>query len=128
MNPVDYHVLKEIENDLKLLGFTLQFTDNNKITIKGRPSNSASSDPVEMLEILIEEYKSTQADPSTTAREKLASAMAGASAIPYGKILVQSEMEDLFDALFACPAPNYSPKGKPVIIIITLEELDKKFK
>jgi DNA mismatch repair protein MutL len=54
--------------------------------------------------------------------------MAGASAIPYGKTLVQSEMEDLFDALFACPAPNYSPKGKPVIIIITLEDLDKKFK
>jgi DNA mismatch repair protein MutL len=128
MNPVDYHVLKEIENDLKLLGFTLQFTAKNKITIKGRPSNSASSNPVEMLEILIEEYKSTQADPSTTAREKLALAMAGASAIPYGKTLVQSEMEDIFDALFACPTPNYSPKGKPVIIIITLEELDKKFK
>jgi DNA mismatch repair protein MutL len=128
INPVDFHALKEIENDLKLLGFALQFTAKNKITIKGRPSDSASSDPVEMLEILIEEYKSTQADPSTTAREKLASAMAGASAIPYGKTLVQSEMEDLFDALFACPAPNYSPKGKPVIIIITLEELDKKFK
>jgi len=128
INPVDFHALKEIENDLKLLGFALQFTAKNKITIKGRPSDSASSDPVEMLEILIEEYKSTQADPSTTAREKLASAMAGASAIPYGKTLVQSEMEDLFDALFACPAPNYSPKGKPVIIIITLEDLDKKFK
>ena len=128
INPVDYHTLKEIENDLKLLGFALQFTAKNKIIIKGRPSDSASSDPVEMLEILIEEYKSTQADPSTTAREKLASAMAGASAIPYGKKLVQSEMEDLFDALFACPALNYSPKGKPVIIIITLEELDKKFK
>jgi DNA mismatch repair protein MutL len=128
INPVDFHTLKEIENDLKLLGFALQFTAKNKITIKGRPSDSVSSDPVEMLEILIEEYKSTQADPSTTAREKLASAMAGASAIPYGKKLVQSEMEDLFDALFACPAPNYSPKGKPVIIIITLEELDKKFK
>ncbi|MCX6330294.1 MAG: DNA mismatch repair endonuclease MutL [Bacteroidia bacterium] len=128
LNAADYHALKEIENDLKLLGFTLQFKEKNKIIIKGRPSNSASSDPVEMLEILIEEYKSTQADPSTTAREKLASAMAGASAIHYGKTLVQSEMEDLFDALFACPTPNYSPKGKPVIIIITLEELDKKFK
>jgi DNA mismatch repair protein MutL len=54
--------------------------------------------------------------------------MAGASAIPYGKILDQSEMENLFDILFACSAPNYSPKGKPVIMIITLEDLDKKFK
>jgi DNA mismatch repair protein MutL len=54
--------------------------------------------------------------------------MACASAIQYGKVLNQGEMEDLFDTLFACQAPNYSPKGKPVISIITLEEIDKRFK
>jgi len=81
-----------------------------------------------MLEILLEDYKNTQADPSTGAKEKVAAAMAGASAIPYGKVLNQSEMEDLFDTLFACSAPNYSPKGKAVISIITLEEIDKRFK
>jgi hypothetical protein len=37
-------------------------------------------------------------------------------------------MEGLFDSLFACSAPNYSPKGKPVINIITIEDLDRKFK
>jgi DNA mismatch repair protein MutL len=37
-------------------------------------------------------------------------------------------MEDLFDTLFACQSPNYSPKGKPVISILTLEEIDKRFK
>ena len=75
------------------------------------PSGSDSSNPVEMLEILLEDYKTTQEAPSTGAKEKVASAMAGASAIPYGKILTQSEMEDLFDTLFACQSPNYSPKG-----------------
>jgi DNA mismatch repair protein MutL len=128
LNPADYQVLKEIENDLILLGFTFQLSGKNKITIKGRPSDSGSSDPAEMLKILIEEFKSTQSDPSDNVRKKLAAAMAGASAIPYGKVLIQSEMEDLFDTLFACSAPNYTPKGKPVIIIITLEEFDKKFK
>jgi DNA mismatch repair protein MutL len=37
-------------------------------------------------------------------------------------------MEDLFDTLFACSGPNYSPKGKPVISILTMEEIDKRFK
>jgi DNA mismatch repair protein MutL len=128
LNPADYQVLKEIEDDLRTLGFTIHFSGKNRIAVKGRPSDSAASDPSEILEILIEEFKSTQADPSSNAREKLASAMAAASAIPYGKILDNSEMEDLFDTLFACSAPNYSPKGQPVINIITLEELDKKFK
>jgi DNA mismatch repair protein MutL len=128
LNPANYLVLKEIENDLKMLGFNIEFSEKNKILIKGRPAETNSSDPVEMLEILIETYKNTQADPSSGAKEKVAVAMAGASAIPYGKILMKSEMEDLFDSLFACNAPNYSPNGKPVINIIPLEELDKRFK
>jgi DNA mismatch repair protein MutL len=128
LNPADYYILKEIEMELELLGFNIQHSGKNKITINGRPSGSDSSDPLEMLEILLEDYKNTQADPSTGAKEKIAAAMAGASAIPYGKVLSQGEMEDLFDTLFACQAPNYSPKGKIVISIITLEEIDKRFK
>ena len=128
LNPADILILKEIGDDLEILGFTILPTGKNKISIKGRPSISGSSDPVETLRILIEEYRNTQSDPSTGAREKLASAMARASAIPYGKVLSKDEMENLFDSLFACSSPNYSPGGKPVIIIITLEDLDKKFK
>ncbi|MBG0858143.1 MAG: DNA mismatch repair endonuclease MutL [Bacteroidales bacterium] len=128
LNHVNYLVLKEISGDLKLLGFNIEFSGNNKIIIKGRPADAGSCDPVEMLDILIETFKSTQADPSSGVKEKVAAAMAGASAIPYGKALMHNEMEDLFDSLFACKAPNYSPGGRPVINILALEELDKRFK
>jgi DNA mismatch repair protein MutL len=127
LNPADIFVLKEIENEIRLLGFNFRITDN-VVSVTGRPSGIGSSDPVIMLEILLEEYKKTQSDPSTGAIEKIASAMAGASAIPYGKVLLKSEMEDLFDTLFSCKSPNYSPKGKPVINILTLEEIDKRLK
>ena len=128
LNPADIYIMKEIEGELELLGFRIQHSGKNKITISGCPAGSDASNPLEMLEILLEDYKNTQADPSTGAKEKIAAAMAGASAIPYGKVFIQSEMEDLFDTLFACQAPNYSPKGKPVLTIITLEEIDKRFK
>jgi DNA mismatch repair protein MutL len=111
-----------------LLGFSFQHPGKNKITINGRPADSDSSDPVMMLEILFEDYKNTQAEPTASAKEKVAAGMAGATAIQYGKVLSQGEMEDLFDTLFACHSPNYSPKGKPVISIITLDEIDKRFK
>jgi DNA mismatch repair protein MutL len=127
LNPADYYILKEIEGELGLLGFNIQHSGKNKITINGMPTGTESSDPLEILEILFEDYKNTQADPSTGAKEKVAVAMAIASAIPYGKMLNQNEMEDLFDTLFACSAPNYSPKGKPVLSILTLEEIDKRF-
>jgi DNA mismatch repair protein MutL len=128
LNPSDYYILKEIEAELELLGFKIKYSGKNKITITGLPTGIDPSNPVEMLEILLEDYKATQEAPSTGAKEKVASAMAVASAIPYGKVLTQGEMEDLFDTLFACQSPNYSSKGKPVISILTLEDIDKKFK
>jgi DNA mismatch repair protein MutL len=127
LNPSDYFILKEIEGELELLGFRFKHAGKNKIVITGRPSGGDSANPLEMLDILLEEYKTTQGGPTQGEKERVASAMAGASAIPYGKVLSHNEMEDLFDSLFACQAPNYSPKGKPVIIIITLEDLDKRF-
>jgi DNA mismatch repair protein MutL len=128
MNPSDLLLIREIEKELILLGFRFQYPDNKNLTINGRPSGTGNSDPVEMIEILLEDYKNSQSDPSSGAKEKVAAAMASASAIPYGKTLSSGEMENLFDTLFACRAPNYSPKGKPVITIITLEEIDKRFK
>jgi len=128
LDPSDFLLLKESHEELQLLGFTLEFTDDYNIVIKGCPTGSGSFNPAGMLEIIIEEYKSAGGNPRTGAKEKLAAGMAAASAIQYGKALGNSEMENLFDALFACSAPNYSPKGKAVIIIMTLDELDKKFK
>lgn len=128
VNPADIFVLKEIEEYIKLLGFSLTHSGNNTVSITGRPAENTSSDPVEMLEILLAEYKNTKSDPTTGMKEKIAAAMAGAAAIPYGKTLLKNEMQDIFDTLFACKAPNYSPKGNPVINILTLEEIDKRLR
>jgi DNA mismatch repair protein MutL len=128
LNPSDYLVLKEIEDDIRILGFDLDTHIANMVTIKGRPAEISGGDPAEILEIIIEDFKSRSGDPSADSKEKLAAGMASASAIPYGRELSQHEMENLFDTLFACSAPNYSPKGKPVVIILTMEELEKKFK
>ncbi len=127
LNPADILVLKEIQEYIRLLGFNIIYSGNT-ISITGRPAENTSSDPVEMLEILLEEYKKTKSDPSTGVREKIAAAMAEAAAIPYGKALLKNEMEEIFDVLFACKAPNYSPKGNPVINIFTLEEIDKRLR
>jgi DNA mismatch repair protein MutL len=128
MSPTDYLLLKEIEDDINLLGFDFRHLGNNVISINSQPPDNGSLNPGELLKTVLEVYKNTESDPAAGMKEKVASAMARTSAIPYGKVLSQSEMEDLFDSLFACSAPNYSPTGKQVINIITLEELDKRFK
>ncbi|NSW94984.1 MAG: DNA mismatch repair endonuclease MutL [Bacteroidales bacterium] len=128
LNPADYSLLKEVEAELRQIGFSIVFKENNEITVAGLPSDSESSDPAGLIEIVIEEYRRTCSDPTSGAKEKIAAAMASASAIPYGRSLTRAEMEDLFDTLFACSSPNYSPSGKPAVFIMTLDEIDKRFK
>jgi DNA mismatch repair protein MutL len=128
ISPADYLLLKEIEEDINLLGYDFRHLGNNVISINSQPAENGSSNPGEKLKTVLDVFKNTESDPALGMKEKVVSAMARASAIPYGKVLSQSEMGDLFDSLFACSAPNYSPSGKQVINIITLEELDKRFK
>ena len=59
--------------------------------------------------------------------EKLAAAVACHSAIKAGKPLNQEEMQYLVDRLFATSSPFVCPHGRPVIVKLTLEELDRRF-
>ncbi|MFO7622363.1 MAG: DNA mismatch repair endonuclease MutL [Bacteroidales bacterium] len=128
LNPADIYLLKEIDAELRMLGFDIEYPEVNKISVSAMPAGTGSGDPSEMMEIILEDFKNSQSDPSQGVKEKVAVSMAGAAAIQYGRPLSLSEMEVLFDTLFACSAPNYSPRGKPVINIITLDEIDKRYK
>ena len=87
MSPSDYILLKEIEDDINILGFDFRHLGNNVISINSQPAESSSSNPGELLKIVLDVYKNTETDPAATKKEKIASAMARASAIPYGKSL-----------------------------------------
>jgi DNA mismatch repair protein MutL len=128
LDPADYLLLNEIGESLEKLGFRIRHDGDYTISFIGKPAETTFSDPVEMMEILLENYKKSDTDPSAGAREKISAALASATAIQYGKSLTQSEMEELFDTLFACTGPNYSPAGKSVLSILTTEELDRRFK
>ena len=128
LTPSDINVLREIEPDLVSLGFDINHTGERKITLNGYPDEVTGNDPGEVFMSIIAEYRDKKIIPGDGKKEMISAAMARAAAIPYGKALNQSEMENLFDTLFACSAPNYSPSGKPVISIFTSDELDKRFK
>jgi DNA mismatch repair ATPase MutL len=53
--------------------------------------------------------------------------MAQAAAIDYTGTMTEPEMKLLIDNLFMCQLPNMAPGGKPIIQIISLEEIDRKF-
>jgi DNA mismatch repair protein MutL len=128
LDEADYIILKEIMEDLHTIGFDIRDFGSNSIVIGGYPGDSHNENPRDLIEKFLEIYKSTETDIKTSVREKIARSLASAGAFNYGEVLSPVAMQDLVDNLFACESPGYSPFGKPVISIIGIEELERKFK
>ncbi len=77
---------------------------------------------------MIEEIKTNPQQTGINVSEYIASVLSKASSISYGKPLGSEEMQNLIDNLFLCENHNFSPDGKPIMAIIQMDELEKKFK
>jgi DNA mismatch repair protein MutL len=121
-------IMQEISERIESTGFDITILNPTTISVNGHPEDVDQGEIKTIIGNFISGYLETLSDPSLGENEKLAASLARASAIPYGKSLSSHEMEELFDRLFACNSPNYSPTGKPVIQITPIDEIDKKFK
>ena len=80
-----------------------------------------------MLESLLEQYKQNTDGLKLKRRERIAFSMAKSAAVKRGKTMDMVEMQSLLDQLFTCEQPGHAPDGKPTFVMMTLEELDKRF-
>ncbi|MCB0269867.1 MAG: hypothetical protein KDH95_17035 [Calditrichaeota bacterium] len=58
----------------------------------------------------------------------MAAAFAAKNAIKSGEKLTPEAMSALVDQLFATKEPYFGPHGRPVIVTLELEELERRFK
>ena len=124
----DYLMLREIAGDLHTIGFDIRDFGGNTMVIAGYPADSKFENPRELLEVFLEKFKSTDNDIKVNVRERIARSLAVAGSVSYGETLSQEIMQELVDGLFACESPGYSPSGKPIVVIMGIEEVEKKFK
>lgn len=127
LNPADTGLFKEILPDVTSLGFDIREFGKDTFIINGIPGILATSSPVDLVEKLLEEFKTSPVDARERVREQVAISLAKASATDYGVELQPEEMDHLVDQLFACSSPNFSPDGKPVLTIIPMEDIEKHF-
>ncbi|TDO05093.1 DNA mismatch repair endonuclease MutL [Sunxiuqinia elliptica] len=128
LNPADAELLRSVLDDLKVLGFDIRDFGNNSFIINGTPGMLDNASPLEVIESLLEDIKSSATDLKEKARENVAASLARASAISYGYAMKLEEINQLIDQLFACSTPNFSPSGKQVLTIMPIEHFEKLLK
>ena len=124
----DAELIQDLKPELFLLGFDLNEIGNNQFEIVGLPANLSTEEPRYLIEGILESYKSNMLEFRSDRRTVLIRAMARNMCIQPGKKLQSEEMQSLIDELFACSIPDKSPSGRPVLSIISQEELLSRFK
>jgi DNA mismatch repair protein MutL len=128
LDQADYLMIREILEDLHQIGFDIRDFGSSSVVIAGYPADIHNESPRALLEAFLEKYKSTEGDIKASVRERIARSLAIAGAVSYGEVLSQEAMQELVDNLFACESPAYSPSGKQIVIILGVEEIEKRFK
>jgi DNA mismatch repair protein MutL len=128
-SPADYAVLGELTPTLHLLGFRFAEFGPNTIAIEAVPADLPAQGEKELLEGLIEQFRSGAAPLRLDRREALARALARRVALATSQPrLPDVELNALVDKLFACQVPNYTPDGRPTVVLLDGEQLAAYFR
>lgn len=127
LTKIDYHLATSLKEELQNLGFNFNLLKDEVIELTGLPSDVKIGDENKIFQDLIDQYKEYELKLDLEKRDNLAKSFACRSAIKSGDKLTYHEMVGLIDNLFAVQMPYVCPHGRPTIIRITTDELDKRF-
>ncbi len=122
----EYSFLTDILPFLENIGFVIKGFGGNTVVIEGVPSGMKLSNPETILNEIIDEFKQNRSN-SLDIRDNVAKSYSCKMAIKKGEPLTLEEMNNLIDQLFATQSPYFCPHGRPVIINLSIGELDKRF-
>lgn len=126
LQPDEYSHLLNIIPYLEKIGFKLRQFGENSVIIEGIPVDVTWGSEKEVISEVLEKYtENSELDASFI--DYIASTFACKAAVKAGDPLSVEERRHLIDKLFATEHPYYCPHGRPIIINLSLDDLDKRF-
>ena len=122
----DFDVMEQMLPFLNRIGFSVREFGERSVIIDAIPSGPIRFDDGAILREFIDEMR-THGAITSGYLEKFAAAVACRAAVKAGKPLNQTEMQYLIDRMFATKEPFVCPHGRPTVIRLTLDELDRRF-
>ncbi len=127
--PADFAVLRELSEPLHALGFRFVEFGPNTIAVEAVPAGMPPQAEKELLESLIEQFRSAAGPLRLDRREALARALARrVAASTAAARLPDTELNALADRLFACQVPGYTPDGRKTLVLLDGSQLADFFR
>lgn len=119
-----------LQNQLKVLkkfGFEIESFGQHTIRVNAFPSIFNDSDPTNAILSLVDEFEEDETPFQNKLESKIAARICKRMAIKAGQLLTQEEQYALIRDLEACVSPRTCPHGRPTLIHLSVDMLERQF-
>jgi DNA mismatch repair protein MutL len=113
--------------ELTRVGFDIEAFGSDTFLVRAVPSVLAGQDPLRTLEEIVQGLAERRNLVGETSEARLVKLICKRAAIKAGQLLSDLEMQELVRQLEACQSPRTCPHGRPTMIQLSANELEKAF-
>lgn len=117
-------VLKRVWEELTYLGFEITDMGNGNYAIVAVPSDAIDANVVSLMHDMLNTASENGASVKDEINRVVALTLARNTAIPYGQVLNNDEMDNIVNGLFACSNMNFTPEGRNILCILKQQEIE----
>jgi DNA mismatch repair protein MutL len=112
---------------LQHFGFDVEEFGPNTFQVRAMPVLFTGSDPSAALRALVEDFEEDEAPLQNEIEAKLAARVCKRMAVKAGQALSGEEQRALLNDLEACDSPRTCPHGRPTMIHLSVDMLERQF-
>jgi DNA mismatch repair protein MutL len=112
---------------LNHLGFDVEEFGPNTFQVRAMPALFMGSDPSAALRALVEDFEEDESPLQNEIEAKLAARVCKRMAVKAGQALSIDEQRALLNDLEACDSPRTCPHGRPTMIHLSVDMLERQF-
>ena len=128
LTPAQAEAFKLVESELESLGFGLMQLSGRTIAIKSIPTDVPASEARNLFaEILDTIELEKRGNAKATFRDQIAASLACKAAVKINMKLTPEKMHWLIDRLLVTSSPTTCPHGRPIILRLTMKDIERGF-
>lgn len=112
---------------LQHFGFEVEPFGPGTYQVRSIPTIFARADPAAALYALIEDFEEDETPLQAEVESRIAGRVCKRLAVKAGQILSQDEQQSLLNDLESCSSPRTCPHGRPTMIHLSVELLERQF-
>jgi len=112
---------------LAQLGFSVEPFGGQQFLVRALPTVLGRLDPARALRVLVEDFEEDEAPLQAEVEARLIARVCKRAAIRAGQTLTAVEMQELVRQLERCQSPRTCPHGRPTMIFLSVDTLEKQF-